>query len=69
VTSERYDHCKDPNEWKNLSGDKYQEIINDLASFIPKIFAKKAPSKRSYDFDPYSYTWINKKTGKQIRVK
>ena len=62
-TAELYDHSNDPNEWKNLSGDNYKEVINDLARYVPTKFAQGAPSKSSYDFDPYSYTWINKKNG------
>ena len=54
---------------EEYSGDSHQEVINNLARYVPTKFAQGAPSKSSYDFDPYSYTWINKKTGKQIRVK
>ena len=68
-TTELYDHSKDPNEWENISGDKYQEVINDLARYVPTEFAQGAPSKSSYEFDPYSYSWINKKTGIKVIAK
>ena len=68
-TSELYDHSKDPNEWENVSSKVHQEVINDLARYVPTKFAQGAPSKSSYEFDPYSYEWTNKKTGKKIMVK
>jgi|ETNmetMinimDraft_29_1059903.scaffolds.fasta_scaffold29789_1 hypothetical protein len=37
----------------------------DVTCFIPDNFAPDAPSKKAYDFDPYSYTWINRKTEKK----
>ena len=68
-TSELYDHLNDPMEWNNLSGEKYHDVIKALERFIPGNSAPEAPSKNAYDFDPYSYTWINKKTGKKINGK
>jgi len=63
-TSELYDHSRDPGEWDNLSGKKHKEVIKVLARSIPARFAPDAPSKNAYDFDPHSYTWIDRKTGK-----
>ena len=68
-TSELYDHSRDPKEWNNLSGEKYHDVIKTLERFIPDNFAPNAPSKNTYDFDPYSYTWIDKKNGKEIHGK
>jgi len=68
-TSELYDHLNDSMEWNNLSGEKYHDTIKALERFIPANFAPEAPSKNAYDFDPYSYTWINKKIGKKINGK
>ena len=63
---ELYDHDSDPNEWTNLAGRaKYKTVIADLARWIPKEFALSAPSKGTYRFDPKTYSWINKKTGKK----
>ena len=64
-TSELYDHLRDPNEWNNLSGAKYHAIIKELSRFIPARFAPEAPSKKAYDFDPKTYTWIHRKTGRK----
>ena len=68
-TSELYDHSLDSGERFNLSGKEYQDVINSLARFIPESFAPDAPSKSAYDFDPNSYAWINRKTGKITRGK
>ena len=64
IFSELYDHSRDPGEWNNLSGKKYKEVIKELARFVPASFAPEAPSKNAYDFDPRSYTWTHRKTGK-----
>ena len=68
-TSELYDHSRDSGERFNLSGKEYQDVINSLARFIPESFAPDAPSKSAYDFDPNSYAWIHRKTGKITRGK
>ncbi|MFP6874498.1 MAG: sulfatase [Verrucomicrobiales bacterium] len=64
-TAELYDHSSDPNEWTNLSGAKYHATIKELARSIPEEFAPDAPSKRAYDFDPKTYTWTHRKTGRK----
>jgi choline-sulfatase len=63
---ELYDHDSDPNEWTNLARKKkHQAVIADLARWIPKEFAPSAPSKGAYRFDPKTYSWVHKKTGKK----
>jgi len=65
---ELYDHDNDPNEWTNLAGKpKYKSIIADLDRWIPKQLAPDAPSKGSYKFDPETYSWVVRKTGKRIK--
>ena len=68
-SSELYDHSKDPNEWDNIASEKHQDVIDDLANFIPKLFAANAPSKGSYNFNPDTYSWTHKKTLKVIKGK
>jgi len=63
---ELYDHDADPNEWTNLAGrPEHKAVIADLARWIPKQLAPNAPSKNAYRFDPKTYSWIHKKTGKK----
>ena len=64
-TEELYDHSKDPNEWTNLAEKKsYRKVMDELGRSIPKKFAPDAPSKGAYQFDPKTYAWTQKKTGK-----
>jgi hypothetical protein len=35
-----------------------------LAKWLPKKWAEPALSKNKFEFDPDSYSWKNKKTGK-----
>ena len=47
----------------NLSGDKqYRDIIKKHSKWIPDSFAKPVPGKDNFLFDPYEYTFINRKT-------
>jgi choline-sulfatase len=65
---ELYDHDNDPNEWTNLaSRASSKAIIADLDRWIPKQFAANAPSKGAYRFDPETYSWVHKKTGKKTQ--
>lgn len=64
-TAELYDHSRDPKEWTNLSGEQYHEVIKELSRSIPEKFAPDAPSKKAYDFDPKTYTWTHRKTGRK----
>lgn len=62
-TEELYDRKNDPNEWVNLSGDnQYRDIIKKHSRWIPDSFANPVPGKGSFLFDPYEYTFINRKT-------
>lgn len=62
---ELYDHKTDPNEWRNLAAvDRYSPVIKNLSRWIPKKWAKSAPTKAAYQFDPKSFTWTHKQTGK-----
>ncbi|MDP6044684.1 MAG: sulfatase, partial [Phycisphaerae bacterium] len=65
---ELYDHDNDPNEWTNLANNaKYNAVIAELGRWIPKAPAANAPSKSAYSFDPETYSWVHKKTGKKIK--
>ena len=64
-SEELYDHDADPNEWHNLAKKKkYAEVKQKLTGWIPKKRAPAAPSKKAYEFNPESYVWKDKKTGK-----
>ena len=66
-TEEIYDYATDPNEWINRSSDPSVEHVRErLAPFIPSKFAKAAPSKKAYEFDPVRYTWTNRTTGEVV---
>lgn len=67
---ELYDHQSDPHEWQNLAADeKYQNIKQELARWIPQDWAEPAPSKGAFKFDPQTFTWTRKQTGEQIHGK
>ena len=69
-TEEIYDYATDPYEWINRSSDPSVESIRErLARYIPTEFAKAAPSKKAYEFDPKTYTWTNRKTGQVVKGK
>jgi choline-sulfatase len=62
---ELYDHKSDPHEWHNLAGRKeHQPIKQGLARWIAKDWAKSAPTKSAFRFDPQAFTWTNNRTGK-----
>ncbi len=66
-SEELYDHDNDPREWRNLAGKpEYDVIKKEHAKWIPANPAKPAPSKNAYIFDPETYCWTHKKTGKKI---
>ncbi|MDC1402583.1 sulfatase [Flavobacteriaceae bacterium] len=58
---EFYDMKKDPNEWKNLAGEKsQQDEINKMKAFIPKSWAPLSEFS-SYDVNSYFKDIIGKK--------
>ncbi len=66
-SEELYDHQKDPSEWNNLAKDsESEEVKRQLAKYLPAKWAKPLPSKASFLFDPESFSWTDKKTGKVI---
>ncbi len=65
-SEELYDHKTDSNEWKNLASKKNHKTIKQrLVKWLPKQWAQPALSKNAFEFDPDSYSWKNKKTGKK----
>ena len=66
-SEELYDHRVDPEEWNNLATDpKYQAVKKHLARSLPASWAKSAPTKKAFEFDPTSYSWRVKETGRKI---
>ena len=67
---ELYDHQTDPLEHKNLASMKrFEPIKKELAAWIAKDWAKSAPKKSAFTFDPQRFTWTEKKTGKVTHGK
>jgi len=57
-SEELYDMKSDPNEWRNLAGDKkYADIIAAHAKFLPKTSAVPAPGSRSRLLEKKGDTW------------
>jgi choline-sulfatase len=64
---ELYDHRNDPGERTNLAGRAgHAALKKELARWIPADPARPALSKKSFDFDPQTFTWTRKKTGEVI---
>ena len=64
---ELYDRELDPHEWKNRAADpKLNEVRRRLSGFVPKKWAKPALGKKAFQFNPQTYTWKHKKTGRVI---
>ena len=64
---ELYDHVKDPHEWYNLIElPEGQELIRGFARFLPDSWAPSAPTKAAFSFDPSSFTWTEKESGRVI---
>jgi iduronate 2-sulfatase len=60
---ELYDHNSDPEEWTNLASDPaYEEVIAELARWLPTRNVPQAFRKRAFIFDPLTYTW-RRRTG------
>ena len=69
-SEELYDHQVDPQEWTNLASDnKYRESKRQLSNWIAKNWAPSAPTKKAFRFDPQTFTWTDKKTGRTISGK
>jgi len=67
---ELYDHQTDPYEWNNLaSSEEHSAIKKELSKWIPKKWADSAPTKGAFQFEPKSFTWTHKKTGKITKGK
>ncbi|MDG2380041.1 MAG: sulfatase [Pirellulaceae bacterium] len=67
---ELYDHHSDPNEWNNLADSKTHQVIKDqLATWIAEDWAQPAAKKAAFHFDPQTFTWTNKVTGKVTHGK
>jgi hypothetical protein len=67
---ELYDHQTDPHEWNNLAaGEDHGAVKKELAGWIAKQWAESAPTKAAFTFDPDSFTWTHKKTGKTTHGK
>lgn len=65
---ELYDHRVDPNEWENLIDQpESRAIVDRLSPWIAQDWAPPSPTKSAFDFDPESFTWINRTTGKVTR--
>ncbi|MCO6044284.1 sulfatase [Aeoliella sp. ICT_H6.2] len=63
-TEELYDQQVDPHEWNNLAANaEHQNAKQELSHWIPTKWAKAAPAKKAFDFDPDTFTWREKKTG------
>ncbi|MGI9242163.1 MAG: sulfatase/phosphatase domain-containing protein, partial [Verrucomicrobiales bacterium] len=64
---ELYDLEVDPNEWDNRADDpKLTDIKTELAKSYPKEWAKSARTKKAFRFDPTTFTWIEKSSGRMI---
>ena len=64
-SEELYDLENDPHEWDNLIGNSsLAEIRSELADWLPGQWAKSAPTKSAFEFDPHTFTWKEKATGR-----
>jgi len=66
-TEEFYDHRSDPNEWTNqINNPKYTKLIQQLGSQLPKETAPPVKYWDSFEFNPTTYSWVDKETGQVI---
>ncbi|MEM1442998.1 MAG: sulfatase [Verrucomicrobiota bacterium] len=64
---ELYDLEQDPNEWENRAGEESLfEVKAELKKWLPKKWAASARTKSAFEFDPDTFTWTEKATGKII---
>ena len=63
---ELYDHESDPHEWHNLADQaEFRHVKQRLAEWWPPRWAEPAPTKEAYHFDPETFVWTHKATGRQ----
>ncbi|MEQ8785480.1 MAG: sulfatase [Pirellulaceae bacterium] len=64
---ELYDLQTDPHEWTNLARDpRYAQRKSRLAESLPDAWAPSAPTKGAYEFNPDTFVWKEKSTGRLI---
>lgn len=69
-SEEFYDHLTDPKEWTNqISNPNYSAEIKRLKKQIPNNPAPSAREWKAFEFDPQSYSWIDKTTRQTITGK
>ena len=67
-SEEFYDHQTDPDEWTNRIADPgLRPDISSLAAQLPATLAPQARTWTSFDFNPDTYSWIDKDTGVVIQ--
>lgn len=65
VEWELYDHENDPNEWTNLAHHpEHTTALYESFQWIPKFTAVPADTKKAFDFDPKTFTYKHKKSGR-----
>lgn len=66
-SEEFYDLRADPHEWANLAGRASVEAEQRThAAWATGEWADPAPGKSAYEFDPDTFTWNEKSTGRRI---
>ena len=66
-TEEFYDHQSDPNEWTNqINNKRYATAIKQLRAQLPTSVAPPARLWNEFDFNPDTYSWVDKESGQII---
>ena len=66
-SEELYDHKADPYEWQNLASNEQLQPTKDLlAESLPNSWAQDAETKSAFEFDPESFRWKHKASGRVI---
>jgi len=64
-SEELYDHRHDPQEWHNLADSRQHTAIRQqLAGSVTQQWSAPALTKNAFRFDPESFTWTHKVTGR-----